>query len=360
MKEDTKEIVKIRFDKYFQKIQRKNPKSSIQVLINSEKLDFQYTYSADKLNQPFHIASIGKVFTATLIMILVERGYLSLKDPITNYFTHNELAGLFVFNQRDYMKEVTVEQLLAHTSGIGDYFDGPVSSGTPVSKLIVTEPNKTWTPKEIVDFTREKQNAVGVPGKNFYYSDTGYIILGQLIEKVTDKPFHKNLHDEIFIPLEMNDSYLLFYSEPINIQKSVQTIWLNGTDVTNFLSLSADWSGGGIISTPQDLLSFYKAFRTGKLISEQKIRLMENCNHKFTRGIHYGVGLMEIRFEEFFFLLKGLPRLKGHIGILSTHIFVDPSTETYIIMNFGSDKLMVPSFKALIEIINRMKKEMKI
>lgn len=133
------EAVKRHLDKYFNKIHQKNTQSSIQILIDSKKLDFQYNYSSEDSNQPFHIASIGKMFTATLIMILIERNSLSLHDPISNYFTNIELENLFIFKDKDYMKEVTVEQLLAHTSGIGDYFEDPVNSGSPMSKLIVSE-----------------------------------------------------------------------------------------------------------------------------------------------------------------------------------------------------------------------------
>jgi D-alanyl-D-alanine carboxypeptidase len=68
------------------------------------------------------------------------------------------------------------------------------------------------------------------------------------------------------------------------------------------------------------------------------------------------MGTMEIHFEEFFFLLKGMPRVKGHIGILSTHLFYEPETKTHIIMNFGSDRKMEDSFKALIEILNTLRR----
>lgn len=355
MKLLTKEEISNRFDKFFKKIEH-NTKSSIQILVESEKLDFHYNYSSDEFNQPFHIASIGKVFTATLIQILADKNKLSLQDPISKFLSNSELDRLFVFQNTDYSKEVTVEQLLTHSSGVGDYFADRVNFGKTISKRIVSEPNKKWTPNQLVDFTRERQQAVGAPGKIFHYSDTGYILLGLIIEAVSGKKFHENLHDEIFVPLKMNDSYLMFYSKPKNTIKPIQKVWLNGKDVTNFASLSVDWSAGGIISTPRDLLAFAKGLRSGRLYSTQRLKIMETCNKKFRSGIYYGIGIMEIRFEEFFFLLKNLPRVKGHIGILSSHMFYDPDTESYIIMNFGSSKLMVKSFKALIEIVTRMKR----
>ncbi len=194
---------------------------------------------------------------------------------------------------------------------------------------------------------------MGIPGKIFNYSDTGYILLGLIIEKITGKSFAKNLEDEIFLPLEMRDSYLMFYSEPMNTpKKNIEKIWFNNVEISGFESLSCDWSGGGIVSTTADLLKFNQALRSGRLVQTSTLETMDVCQHKFRPGIYYGLGMMEIRFKEFFFLLGHLPKIKGHIGILSTHLFYDPSRDAHIIMNFGSNARMVESFKALIEIEN--------
>ena len=66
-------------------------------------------------------------------------------------------------------------------------------------------PRNHWTPEKLLDFSRELQAAVGIPGKVFNYSDTGYILLGLIIEKITGKSFAQNLQDEIFRPLEMRE-----------------------------------------------------------------------------------------------------------------------------------------------------------
>jgi D-alanyl-D-alanine carboxypeptidase len=289
--------------------------------------------------------------------MLAERGDLSQNDTLTKYFSDAELKNLFVFENIDYSHNVTIDQLLRHTSGIADYFEDPVVSGPPFLEEVISNPHYFWTPDKLVDFTRNNQKAVQTPGTLYHYSDTGYILLGQIIEKVTGKSFSTNLHDEFFHPLEMNHSYLMFYSEPKNKPIiPIQDIWLNGVEVSKYQSLSCDWAGGGIISTTEDLLTFYKALRNGKLINTKTLQTMEIFNNKFRSGIYYGLGMMEIHFEDFFFMLKGFPRLKGHIGILSTHMFYDPSSGTYIIMNFGSSSYMVKSFRALIEIINSIRR----
>ena len=356
MKPTNSQKVNDHLDKYFQKIQAKNKGKPIQICIYSEKLGLDYTYPSNCSDQPYHVASIGKMFTATLVQMLAEQQLLGVKDMIASYLDKTILEQLFVYQGQDYAEQVTIEQLLGHTSGIADYFEGGTTEGKSFLAEILTNPGFHWTPEKLLAYTRDHQRAVGIPGKVFNYSDTGYILLGLIIEKVTEKSFAQNLADEFFQPLQMNDSYLMFYSEPINTpKKGIEEIWFKGVEVSGFESLSCDWSGGGIISTTADLLKFNQALREGRLIQPSTLTSMDNCTHKFQQGIYYGLGMMEIRFKEFFFLLGNLPKVRGHIGILSTHLFYDPSTQAHIVMNFGSNTFMVGSFKALIEIENTLR-----
>lgn len=353
-KEEGLEFVKTSFQKDL-----KNAKnlSAAQLLIHSDKKNIHENYGFSKAgtppdgNTPFHIASIGKTFTATLIGMLADQGQLSYSDPIANYLSPETLQGLFVFEGVDYKDQVTVEQLLRHTSGVADYFEDPVSSGLTMADLILNDKDRLWTPTELLAFSRDKQKSVSAPGKTTHYTDTGYILLGLIIEEVTDKPFHQNLNDSIFAPLEMADSYLMFYSEPKNQpKKPISQIWFKGTEISTYNSVSIDWSGGGIISTPEDLLKFYKGLREGRLVSPERLKAMEIITGEFRTGIHLGAGMMEFRFDEFFFLLKGMPYTKGHIGVLSTHMMYDPTNDTYIIANFGSTEFMQKSFELLIKL----------
>jgi D-alanyl-D-alanine carboxypeptidase len=145
----------------------------------------------------------------------------------------------------------------------------------------------------------------------------------------------------------------MFYGEPQNTpRKAIEKIWFNGVEISQFQSLSCDWSGGGIVTTTQDLLKFSQALHGGKLVRAETLAMMEVCPNKFRPGIYYGLGMMEIRFKEFFFLLGHLPKAKGHIGVLATHMFYDPTQDAHVVMNFGDNTRMVESFQALIEIEN--------
>lgn len=345
------------FDRYFQKLQTKSHPKATQIKVYSQKLGLDYSFPSDSTNQPYHVASIGKVFTATLVQMLAEKEVLSVKDLVQRFFSQTALERLFVYQNIDYAQQVTIENLLSHTSGVADYFEGGTTSGKSFIDEVISNPQFHWTPQKLIEFTRDHQTAVGIPGKIFNYSDTGYILLGLIIEKVTGKSFAENLGDEIFLPLEMHDSYLMFYSEPINTpKKNIEKIWFNDVEISGFESLSCDWAGGGIISTTSDLLKFNQALRGGRLVQSGALATMDACNHRFRPGIYYGAGMMEIHFSEFLFLLGGLPKIKGHIGILSTHMFYDPTRDTHIIMNFGSNTRMVESFKALIEVENILRR----
>ncbi len=340
-------------DRYFQKARSKSPQRPLQIRVYSQKLGLNYCFPDDSTNQPFHTASIGKQFTAVLVLKLAEKGRLDLSDPIVRYLSPVMLERLFVYQDHDYAQQVTIEHLLGHTSGVADYFEGKTISGRPFIEEVLANPRFHWTPQALLDYSRDHQAAAGAPGKVFNYSDTGYILLGLLIETITGKSFSANLDDEIFNPLGMDNSYLMFYPGSRNIpNKTIEKVWFNGVEISEYESLSCDWSGGGVISTTADLLKFNQALRDGGLVSPKNLEAMDACQHKFRQGIYYGLGMMEIRFKEFFFLLGGLPKVKGHIGILATHLFYDPVSQAHVIMNFGDNTRMVESFKALIEIEN--------
>lgn len=342
---------------YFSKLDNKlKDQPGIQVLVQSDKLGVDYQFPSGKETRAYHLASIGKVFTATLAFLLIERGKLSLDDNICKFLTPEQLDRLFVFDEIDYQEQVTVRDLIGHMSGVADYFDDPVSDGVLFTKEVIGNPHTKWTPTMLLDFSRSKQKPVGKPGAVYHYSDTGYVLLGLLIEAITGKPFHQSLQEEFFGPLGMNDTYLMFYGTPQNQPaKPIEKFWLNGTEVSTFTSVSCDWAGGGIISTTTDLLAFQQALRQGRLIKLSTIQEMTKCPNKFQPGIYYGLGMMEIHFEDFFFLLKGFPRVTGHIGVLATHMFYDEQSETHVIMNFGNTAHMTASFKALIEILKDVK-----
>ncbi|MEK3883357.1 serine hydrolase domain-containing protein [Paenibacillus sp. PL2-23] len=331
--------------------------ADLQGRVYSAKLGIDYRYSADGMAKPYHIASIGKLFTTVLIGQLIDSGRLRLEDRIADFLPAATLNGLFVYKGHNYESEVTVEHLLGHTSGAADYFGDKVLTGVPLKRLITEQQDRIWTPQELLAISREQQQAVAPPGTKFHYSDTGYVLLGLLLESVTRETFEHRIHAKLIEPLQLNDTYMPFRTKPANVPASdIAPIWFGGHEISGCASLSCDWSGGGLVSTTDDLLAFSRALREGKLLQPSTLHAMDTIRHRFHPGLHYGLGTMEVRFEQFFFLLRGLPRYRGHIGVLSTHLFWDHETDTHIALNFGSEGAMTQSFKALIELARILKR----
>ena len=361
----SKEQAVSHFDAYFRKKAKPSSDySGVQAYVYSETLGMDWQFAqgnssrADRLtkDQPFHLASVGKLFTATTIYQLAEEGKINLDDPITTVYASEQLDRLFVSGGVDYKDQVTFRQLLSHTSGIADYFEGPVNTGETMAQLLVSQPERVWQPQELLDFSKDFQTAVNAPGESYAYSDSGYILLGLIIEAVESKAYERVLEERFFNPLGMNDSYMATRSAPLsgNIAP-IADLWLEGIEFGDAPALSVDWSGGGVISTLDDLLRFSIALHDETLINSTSLDAMFSDTNKFNQGIYTGEGGMTVRFKEFFPLLD-LPLVRGHIGILGTHLFYDATTDTHIVLNFGSTSEIEPSFMALIEILSVIKR----
>jgi D-alanyl-D-alanine carboxypeptidase len=339
---------------------------SATLLVHSDSMNIHIESSAGFMDdkkkitveneQPFHIASIGKLFTVVLIFQLIETGKIKLDTKISKVLNPETLKNLFVIDGVDYSHEVSIEELLSHTSGIADYFESIDNNEKSLLNEIQKQPDKFWTPKEILEFTKNNQKPIARPKEKFHYSDTGYIILGLIIEKITNKSFEKNMEEKIFSPLGMKNSYVYLRSEPINKTKiaPVSTMMLGSKNVTNYKSISADWAGGGIVSTTQELLIFYKALLNGKLISKENYHSLRGKN-KFLDGIYYGKGLMTVRFQDMSFLMPKTPDLYGHSGLLGTLLFYSPEYDSYIIANLGSTEDVGDSFEMMFWIMQELK-----
>jgi D-alanyl-D-alanine carboxypeptidase len=322
------------------------------VLVYSEELGIDLLLRADPAApDAFHVASVGKLLTATLVGMLIDEGIFALDQPVAPFLPPGTMDELFVVDEVDQQEAVTVRQLLSHTSGVNDYFGAPGADGRSVAEIMAEEPHRAWTPRELLDFTRNGQRAVAAPGDSYLYSDTGYILLGLLVEETTGRPFHEVLLERIFRPLGMTRSWMPGRSVPIEGGTAIRSAYIGGVDVSDAPAVTADWAGGGVASTEQDLLRFARALNEGALVTPETRAEMQVFDQRFMRGIYYGAGFMEYHFGEFFFLLRGYPRLVGHMGILGTQLFWDPRRDLYLVASFGSDDATDTSVRLLIDLL---------
>ena len=300
-------------------------------------------------DSPYHAASVGKTMCATVLGMLVDEGRIGYDDTVTAWLDADVLAGLFVIDGTDYRDQVTLRHLLSHTSGIADYFEGPVMRGPSMLEVISSDPDRLFTPEELIAFTRDNQEPVGKPGQQFYYSDTGYILLGLILEAIEGKPYADILEARIFEPLGMKDSYLMFYNdngEPADILG----IYIDGIDYSARNALSIDWSGGGVVTTMKDLLTFMTALEDGELLSDEVYSQMTDFTHRYDKGIYYGMGMMYFDFSELSFLLGSMTDVYGGVGATGTYALYDRDKDTWFIANFGSLDFTEKAIEELVKI----------
>ncbi|MDZ8172597.1 serine hydrolase domain-containing protein [Microbacterium xanthum] len=327
----------------------------VQALVRAPGVEFAHGDRA----RPFHTASVGKMMTSTLAFQLAERGRLDLDAPVTDLLPKSATAGLFRRAAADAAHEVTPRMLAAHTSGVADYFEDANDTGTPFPRLLAHERGRRWSPDDLIDFTRAHQAPVDAPGTSFHYSDTGYVLLARVVEEHGDASLAEQLHARVFGPTGMNSSALAFHTVPggagatgtPRAEMDIAPLVVDGTDLADAPALSCDWGGGGVVSTLDDLARFAQAWHRGDLLGPEGRDAMQRPRHRFRSGIHYGTGLMELRYGEFFPLLRGLPRTIGHLGVTGAHLFSAPELDVTIVLNAHSTAEMTRSFQLHIRLL---------
>ncbi|HDR7471251.1 beta-lactamase family protein [Bacillus toyonensis] len=211
----------------------------------------------------FRIGSVTKTFTATVILQLAGENRLNLDDSIEKW-----LPGVIQGNGYD-DKQITIRQLLNHTSGIANY--------TTSKDFNIMDTKKSYTAEELVKMGISMPPDFA-PGKSWSYSNTGYVLLGIIIEKVTGNSYAEEIENRIIEPLELSNTFLPGNSSVIPGTKHARGyIQLDGAsepkDVT-YYNPSMGSSAGDMISTADDLNKFFTYLLGGKLLKEQQLKQM--------------------------------------------------------------------------------------
>ena len=213
----------------------------------------------NQVDTRFPTASAGKGFVAVGILQLIERHALSLDSRI---------GDILQFDLKRIDPSITVRQLLTHTSGIPDYFDE--STMTDYDELWKEFPNyRVRTSADLLPLFIDKPMAYPA-GTRFQYNNTGFVVLGLVIEEVTGQRFDAYLHDRVFVPIGMNDTG---YFELDRLPARCANAYIYDEDrkeyYTNIYSVDAKGTGaGGAFTTVLDMERFWKSLLGGRLLSE--------------------------------------------------------------------------------------------
>lgn len=302
-------------------------------------------YAFGDQDTPFHGASIGKLYTTAVVLQLAEERRIALDDPIDRHLGAADLAGLF----DSASPAPSIRQLLRHESGADDYYESPALSGPSFRKVLLADLDRVWQPLELLEFARAHQRPIGRPGERFRYSDTGFAVLGRLIEERDGRTYESAIRERLIDRVGLASTFLPGW--PLG-DTPLSRCYLGPVDVSRTNALSIGWAGGGVAATPADFLAFNDALHRGDVVSSANLALMGEMRNRVRAGIHYGAGMMELRFGGFSPLLRRMPSMRGHIGSLSTFLFHEPRTRTRIVLNMHSSAEMSRGVRTLIGIMH--------
>lgn len=229
----------------------------------------------------FRVGSITKTFVATVLLQLEAEGALGLDDPLEQW-----LPGLVPNGDA-----ISIRQLLNHSSGIYSYTDD-----AGFSRDATRDPQRAWSPRRIVAVaTRHKP--LFAPGEGWSYSNTNYILAGLVVRAVTGRGVADELRTRIFEPLGLGGTSFPAGSV-ISGPHAHGYSWAAGKhrDVTSF-NPSWAWTAGAIVSTADDLATFYGALLGGRLLAADGLKQLERTVSIESSTTRYGLGILRTRIS---------------------------------------------------------------
>ena len=221
----------------------------------------------------YRIGSVTKQFTSVAVMQLVEQGKLSLDDDVTKYVPNAPTHG----------RRILIRHLLNHTSGIPSYTDVGPSFGR-VMRLDLSKDSLIATVKD--------DSLLFEPGSHFYYNNTGYFLLGMVIERVTGKPYGDYLRDAVFAPNDLSSTVYCGVMPLIKHRSRGYEGRPTGLVNADYISMDLPYAAGSLCSTVGDLVAWTRLLHGGKLVSASSFSTM-TTPVRLTSGrpMQYGFGL---------------------------------------------------------------------
>jgi D-alanyl-D-alanine carboxypeptidase len=300
---------------------------------------------------PIYLASITKIYIAVTVMKLYEQGTLRLDDPVSKYLPQELIHGLNVYQGHDYSDEITIEQLLSHTSGIPDYYNEKGKNGKTLFEIFKDDQQRKWSMEDQIAWVKNDLISRSIPGEKAFYSDTNYQLLGKIIEARTGKPLQTVLSEFLFIPLNLRHTWLVGY--PSLQGKSsviVAEVFSGDENITKMRSSTFYWADGGIVSTTEDEVMFLKALNEKRIIKPATLELMHHwIPIKNTGPFKYGFGTMEIKIPSGTGGAVDTLSLWGHTGSTGSFLYYSPGKDLYIAGTINQTNGNITAFSWMIK-----------
>ncbi len=265
----------------------------------------------NEIDTRFNIASAGKSITSVAILQLVQENKLSLSDMIDKY-----IGDLINDNIKG---KITIQHLLTHTSGLGDYFDR-INTSTYQNEYNEFNDFKAIIKDSVISFE---------PGENWSYSNLGYLLLGFIIQNVTGVSYYQYIKENIFDLIGMKDSVFWFYDEPIKNSATGYYYDYNHLIWRCYVNkpCTRGTSSGGCFSTVKDLTIFLNAFMNGDLINNKLVKEAISAKSELSSSF-YGYG--------FFIDDDKISHSGNGTGVSSKMIYYKNGVSVVVLSNYGN------------------------
>jgi CubicO group peptidase (beta-lactamase class C family) len=293
-----------------------------------------------------NIASVGKMLTSVLILQLVEEKKLLLSDSIAKHLPNTKIPNA---------DKITVHHLLTHTSGLGTYWQHP-----DYPKLL----KNAVEVDELVRLIEQQQLVFAEPGTRFEYSNSGYIVLGKIIERITGKRYADVLAEKIIKPLDLKNTRLEINRSDFrglakgHLKPTPTDVWQS-----NEKQMPTPSSDGGVYATAKDLFRFNQALLGGKLLNKQSLELMKNRHAEMTvpglGKMNYGYAVMIQNYANDFQSIGHNGGTPGY-GAEFQHYSNNRDEFTLIILSNYDRRVRGLMFKIQEEILKSANKQIKI
>lgn len=303
-------------------------------------------------DEQYFIASTTKLFVTAIILNLRSKNVVSLDDRISEYLTDGILNGLHNLNGTDYSTRLTIRNLLAHTSGIPDYFQQKDAEGKSLGKELTQGNDRFWSFEEAIALSKTLK-PLFIPDQKgkAHYSDANFQLLARIIENSTQKSLSDNFEELIFRPLHLTKTYL--YKD--STDKKPKTLFYKSQELNIPKAMSSFGTDGGVVSTSKEMLQFIEAFFRGNLFPAAYINELQVWNRIFF-PLQSGIGIQRFKLPWIFSPLGNTPELIGHSGLSGAVAFYNPKNEIFISGTVNQVANPGVSFRVVLKIIQQLLK----
>ncbi len=267
-------------------------------------------------NSLFRIASVTKTFTAATVLRLHEEGKLSLDTTLDKLISDDFYALLESDGYA--LDKMTLKQVLSHTAGLYDH-----AQSDQYLAGIMANPQQDITIREQIKGCVEWGDPVGKPGERFSYSDTGYVLLGHIIERVTDLPLPEAVRQYLSFDINHIENVVWERGDTVAVDESRRVHqYLHGTDTFNWSPTVDLYGGGGLVASPIGMAKFYQALFSGKVFKHPETLKLMLSDNGLPADSPYRLGVFAKEYNG--------TLVYQHGGFWGTLVMYEPTTQVVV------------------------------